>query len=88
MDYHGWLSQDLAEFKARLLRFLARCEHKVLPFCSKRAPDLLAAALELVSNTTRLHLLVARLPAPLILQLYTLAHNLASVRLIVLVSCR
>ena len=85
----GWLFkshclalwQDLAEFKARLLRFLAHCERELLPFCPARAPELLMAALELVANTARLHLLAARLPAALILQLHTLAHCLASVRL-------
>ena len=75
--------QDLAEFKARLLRFLAHCERKLLPFCPARAPELLMAALELVANAARLHLLAARLPAPLILQLHTLAHSLASVRSLV-----
>ncbi|KAK9837462.1 hypothetical protein WJX81_004335 [Elliptochloris bilobata] len=74
------LLQDLAEFKARLLRFLAGCERGVLPFCPMRSPELLAGALELVANATRLHLLAAHLPAPLILQLHTLAHCLASVQ--------
>ena len=72
--------QDLAEFKVRLLRFLACCERELQPYCPARAPELLMAALELVANAARLHLLAARLPAPLILQLHTLAHCLASVR--------
>jgi len=76
----GAAPQDLAEFKARVLCLLARCEAGLLPACPDRAPDLLAGALELVANAARLHLLAPRLPAPLILQLYTLAHGLAAAR--------
>ena len=79
-------AQDLAMFQQRTVQFLLYVDQAILQHVDRAAqlsmiytPELLTGYMTLFCNAVRLQILACGMPKTLVIQLYTLAVNLAQV---------